>query len=152
MMFVMVALGYGPSMDRNTTQPPQFADLPLPELLRQLSSDTATLVRQEVQLARAELTETGKKAAKSATGFGAAAIFGLGAFGALTATLIALIALALPLWVAALIVTIVYGLVAFVAAMSGKKALADVAPPVPQTVASVKEDVDAVRAGVARGR
>jgi uncharacterized membrane protein len=140
-------------MDRKPTQPPPppYAELPLPDLLRQLSTDTATLVRQEVQLARAELTETGKKAAKSATGFGAAAIFGLGAFGALTATLIAVIALALPVWVAALIVTIVYGVVAFVAALSGKKALAEVAPPA-QTVESVKEDVNAVRAGVARGR
>jgi len=139
-------------MDRNAPPPPPNSDRSLPELLRQLSTDTATLVRQEVQLARAELTETGKKAAKSATGFGAAAIFGLGAFGALTTALIAVIALALPVWVAALIVTAVYGIVAFVAAQSGKKALADVAPAVPQTVATLKEDVNAVRAGVARGR
>ncbi|GAC1303182.1 MAG: phage holin family protein [Vulcanimicrobiaceae bacterium] len=138
-------------MDRNTPNPPQYADLPLPELLRQLSSDTATLVRQEVQLARAELTDTGKKAAKSAVGFGAAALFGLGAFGALTAALIAVIALALPVWVAALIVTVIYAVVAFVAAQSGKKALTDVTP-VPETIASVKDDVNAVRAGVARGR
>lgn len=139
-------------MDRNATHQPTYAELSLPELLRQLSSDTATLVRQEVELARAELTATGKKAARSGVDFGAAAIFGLGAFGALTATLIAAIALALPVWVAALIVTIVYGIVAAVAAMQGKKALADVAPPVPQTVETLRDDVAAVRAGVARGR
>lgn len=140
-------------MDSNPTHtPPPYADLSLPDLLRQLSSDTATLVRQEVQLARAELSETGKKAGKSAAGFGTAAIFGLGAFGALTTTLIAVIALALPVWVAALIVTVVYAIVAFVGAQSGKKALTDAAPTVPQTVATVKEDVEAVRAGVARGR
>jgi len=139
-------------MDRNTTHQPPYADLTLPDLLRQLSTDTATLVRQEVQLARAELTDTGKKAAKSGVGFGAAAVFGLGAFAALTTTLIALIALALPVWLAALIVTIVYGVVAYVAAMQGKKALADVPAPVPQTIATLKDDVEAVRAGVSRGR
>lgn len=139
-------------MEHNTPHQPPYAELSLPELLRQLSTDTATLVRQEVQLARAELAQTGKKAAKGGIGFGAAAIFGLGAFGALTATLIAVIALALPVWVAALIVTVIYGIVAFVAALQGKKAIAEVAPPVPQTVATLKDDVRAVRAGVARGR
>ncbi|GAC1312115.1 MAG: phage holin family protein [Vulcanimicrobiaceae bacterium] len=139
-------------MEHDSKNPPPYAERSLPDLLRQLSTDTATLVRQEVQLARAELEETGKKAAKSGVGFGAAAIFGLGAFGALTTTLIAVIALALPVWVAALTVTVIYGVVAFVAALSGKKALADVAPPVPQTIATIKEDVAAVRAGAARGR
>lgn len=137
-------------MERNL--PPPYADVPLPELLRQLSSDTATLVRQEMQLARAELTEKGKIAAASGTGFGAAAIFGLGAFGALTAAFVALVALWLPLWAAALIIAVVYGIVAAVAAQRGKKALDEIGAPVPQTTQSVKEDVEAVRAGVRRAR
>lgn len=138
-------------MDRNTPPPP-FADMALPDLLRQLSTDTATLVRQEVQLARAEVSEKGKKVAKSATGFGLAAAMGLGAFAAITTMLIALLALVLPVWAAALIVAIVYGIVAFLGVQAGKKALADVTPAVPQTVDSLKEDVNAVRAGVQRGR
>lgn len=138
-------------MDRNAK--PTYADVPLPDLLRQLSTDTATLVRQEIQLARVELTAKGKQAGKSAVGFGTAAVAGLGAFGALTAFLIALIAVWLPVWAAALIVTIVYAIVAFVGVQSGKKALQDVGSPVPeQTVETVKEDVDAVRAGVRRAR
>jgi len=132
---------------------PEYANLPLPELLRQLSTDTATLVRQEMQLARAEITQKGKQAQSSLTGFGTAALAGLGAFGALTAFFIALLALWMPVWLAALIVTVIYGVVAFVAARSGKKALEEVGSPVPtQTVETVKEDVDAVRAGVRRAR
>jgi hypothetical protein len=137
-------------MERNA--PPPYAELPLPELLRQLSTDVATLVRQEMQLARAELVQKGKIVAASGVGFGVAALLGLGAFGALTATIIALFALWLPLWAAALIVTLLYAAGAAIGALSGKKALADFGAPVPQTVDSIKEDVDAVRAGVRRAR
>ena len=137
-------------MERNT--PPQYADLSLPELLRQLSADTATLVRQEMQLARAEISQKGKVVAASGVGFGAAAVLGLGAFGALTATLIALLAVWLPVWAAALIVTVIYAVGAAIGAQAGKKALANFGAPVPQTVESVKEDVEAVRAGVRRAR
>ena len=136
-------------MDRK----PQYADLPLPELLRQLSTDTATLVRQEIQLARVELTGKAKVAGRSATFFGAAAVLGFGAFLAVTACAIAALALVLQLWAAALVVTAVYAAGAVAAALAGKRSLAAVAPPVPErTVESVKADVDAVRAGVSRGR
>jgi hypothetical protein len=68
---------------------PAYEHQPIPELLRQLSANAATLIRQEVQLARAELTQNSKKAGKSVQLFGTSATFGLGAFGALTATIIA---------------------------------------------------------------
>ncbi len=137
-------------MERKT---PLYADMPLPDLLRQLSTDTATLVRQEIALARAELTEKAKQVIAPAGLFGTAAIAALGAFGAFTAFLIALIALVVPLWASALIVTVAYAAVAAFGALSGKQALAKVSSPVPQqTVASVKEDVEAVRTGVRRGR
>jgi len=132
---------------------PAGAERPLPELLKQLASDTATLVRQEIELARAELSAKARDAGQSAGMFGAAAIFALGAFGALTACAIAAIALVVPLWAAALIVAIVYGIVAAVAAVRGRDAIKKVSSPVPeQTVETVREDVDAVRAGVRRGR
>ncbi len=138
-------------MDRKP--PPPYADMPLPDLLRQLSTDTATLVRQEIALARAELTDKAKKVGGAAGMFGTAAVAGLGAFGAFTALLIALLALVVPLWAAALIVTVVYGLVAAIAALGGKKKLEAITPPLPeQTVQSVKDDVEAVRAGVRRAR
>jgi hypothetical protein len=131
---------------------PAYADESFPELLRRLSTDTALLVRQEVALARAELTATAKRATAPAAAFGTAAALGIGAFGALTATLIALLALVLPLWAAAALVTIAYGLGAFVAVQNGKQKLASIGAPIPQTVESVQEDVEAVRAGVRRAR
>jgi hypothetical protein len=75
--------------------------------------------------------------------FGSAAMLGLGAFGAFTAMLIALFALIVPLWIAALIVTVVYGAIALVLAQSGKKKLKEAAPLVPeQTAQTVKEDIE----------
>lgn len=131
---------------------PVGAERPLPELLRQLATDTATLVRQEMELARAELSQKGKQAAASGGMFGAAAAFGIGAFGALTAAIIAALALIMPLWAAALVVTAIYAGVAAIAALRGKAALKKLAPPVPeQTVASIRQDVETVRAGVKRG-
>ncbi len=133
-------------------KPPPYADLPLPDLLRQLSTDTATLIRQEIALARAEVTEILKKVTASAAMFGVAAVGAIGAFGAFTAFLILVIALVIPAWAAALIVTVLYGIVAAAGALAGKKSLENVSPVPQQTVDTVKEDVAAVRAGVRRGR
>jgi len=112
----------------------------IPDLLKQLSEDTSTLVKQELELARAELTEQGKRAGKGAGMLGGGALFGLGAFGALTACLIALIATATATWVAALIVAAVYGAIAAVLAMRGKNEIQEATPPAPQTVDTLKED------------
>ena len=112
----------------------------IPDLLKQLSEDTSTLVKQELELARAELTEQGKRAGKGAGMLGGGALFGLGAFGALTACIIALIATATATWVAALIVAAVYGAIAAVLAMRGKNEIQEATPPAPQTVDTLKED------------
>jgi len=116
------------------------SDASIGELLKRLSEETATLVRQEMQLARAELVEKGKQAGKGAGLLGASTLLALGAFGALTAMLIALIALALPVWASALIVAIVYGIAAALAAANGKKKIEAAIPPVPQTTETLKED------------
>jgi uncharacterized membrane protein YqjE len=132
---------------------PAEADRSIPELLQKLASETSLLVRQEIELARAELMRTAKEAARPATAFGVAAIFALGAFGALTALLIVAIAVALPAWAAALIVTVLYGVVAAVAVNSGRSTMRKVGSPVPkQTIETINEDVRAVRSGIARGR
>ena len=80
---------------------------PTSELLKQLSDQTTTLVRQEIELAKLELQEKGKKAGMGAGMFGGAGVLGLYAVGALTATIILALATFLPGWVAALIVTVV---------------------------------------------
>ena len=117
-------------------------DRPIGELLRQLSQETATLVRQEIDLAKAEVTEKGKKAGMGAGMFGAAGIVGFLALGALTAFLILALNEFLPAWAAALIVTVVYAAIAGVLAMQGKEKVREASPPVPeQTVETVKEDI-----------
>lgn len=113
------------------------------ELLKQLTEQTTTLVRKEIELAKAELTEKGKKAGAGAGMFGGAALFGVFAFAALTTCLIALLDLALPLWAAALIVMAVYTAIAGVLALQGRKQVRQATPPVPeQAVESTKEDVE----------
>jgi uncharacterized membrane protein YqjE len=112
------------------------------ELLRELSQETSTLVRQEVQLAKVELTEKAKQAGKGGGLLAGAAVMGLALLGAFTAFLIAVLALVVPVWLSALIVTVLYGVIAAVLALAGKKALQQAAPPQPeQTIDSLKEDV-----------
>jgi uncharacterized membrane protein YqjE len=112
----------------------------LPDLLKQLSTETSTLVKQELDLAKAELAQQGKRAGLGAGFIGGGALFGLGAFGAFTTMLIALLGLAMDTWIAALIVTVVYGAIAGVLAMRGKNKIQEAAPPAQQTVETLKED------------
>ena len=114
---------------------------PTSELLKQLTDQTTRLVKQEIELAKLELQEKGKKAGVGAGMFGGAGALGLYALGALTATIILALATFLPGWVAALIVTVVYGAVAGVLALRGKAQVKQATPPVPeQAVETTKED------------
>ena len=114
---------------------------PTGELLKQLSDQTTALVKQEIELAKLELQEKGKKAGVGAGMFGGAGAVGLYALGALTATIILALATFLPGWVAALIVTVVYGAIAGVLALRGKAEIKQATPPVPeQAVETTKED------------
>ncbi len=129
------------------------SDQSIAELTRQLSEQTKTLVRQEVELAKAELGEKGKRAGLGAGMFGGAGLFGLFAFAALTACLILALAEAMDPWLAALIVTVVYAAIAGVLALSGKKKVQEAAPAVPeQTVETVKEDVAHTKQRAQAGR
>jgi uncharacterized membrane protein YqjE len=112
------------------------------ELFKQLSDDLSTLVRQELKLAQVEMTEKGKRAGMGVGMFGGAGIVALLALGTLTACLVAALATGMEVWLAALIVTVVYGALAGGLALMGKNRVTEATPPVPeQTVESVKEDV-----------
>jgi apolipoprotein N-acyltransferase len=112
------------------------------ELFKQLSDDMSTLVRQELRLAQAEMTQKGKEAGLGVGMFGAAGILGLTAFFILTACVIAALATGIAVWLATLIVAVVYGAVAAVLGVVGKERVSQAAPPIPQqTVQTVKEDV-----------
>ncbi len=118
------------------------SDRPVGELLRELSEQTTTLVRQELELAKLELTEKGKRAGIGAGMFGGAGAIGFYALGALTACLILALATAVTGWLAALIIAAVYGAVAGGLALAGKSKVQQAVPPVPeQATDSVKEDV-----------
>lgn len=136
------------------TPDPELKELPIGELMKQLASETSTLVRQELDLAKAEMAEKGKQAGKGAGLLGAGTIVGLLALGALTAFLIALIQTAVDhTWLAALIVTLIYAAIAGVLALTGKKEVQEATPPVPeQTVQTVKEDVEWAKTQTPSGR
>jgi len=115
---------------------------PLGELLKQLSEETTRLVHQELELAKAELTQKGRQAGIGAGLFGAAGAIGLLALAALTTCFILALDAVLPAWLAALLVAVVYAAVAAVLAMQGRAKVKQAVPPVPeQTIETVKEDV-----------
>jgi hypothetical protein len=112
------------------------------DLLTRLSRETTTLVRQELDLAKAEMTVKAKEGGKGAGFLGGAGVAGLLTLGTLTAALVGLLDRAMAFWVAALIVGLIWGAVAAVLALQGRNKLQEATPPVPeQTQQSVKEDV-----------
>jgi Putative Actinobacterial Holin-X, holin superfamily III len=124
-------------------QDSELSDRSTADLLKQLSDQTAALVRQELDLAKAELAVKGKRAGLGVGMFGGAGMFGLYAAGALTACLVLALATAVTGWLAALIVAAIYGAAGAVLALAGKSKVQQAVPPVPeQTVESVKEDVE----------
>jgi hypothetical protein len=120
----------------------ELTDRSTGELLKRLSDETTTLVKQEIELLKAELAAKAKPAGMGAGMFGGAGLFGLGAFLALTGFFIALLDGAVPIWAAALIVAAVYAAIAGVLAMTGRQKVREATPVAPeQTIESVKEDV-----------
>jgi uncharacterized membrane protein YqjE len=123
------------------------------ELLKELSDHTTTLVRQEIELAKAELGEKGKKAGLGAGMFGGAGLFAVLALAALTTCVIVALDSAMPLWLAALIPAVIYAAAAAVLALQGRSKVQEAGPPVPeQTAESVKEDVQWAKTQAKSGR
>jgi hypothetical protein len=126
---------------------------PLGELLKQLSEETTRLVRQEIELAKAELTQKGKQAGLGAGLFGAAGAIGFLALAALTTCFILALDAAMPAWLAALLVAVVYGGIAAVLALRGRAKVRQATPPLPdQTIETVKEDVQWAKTQMPSGK
>jgi predicted lipid-binding transport protein (Tim44 family) len=124
--------GHGKELRGNSTS----------ELVKQLSEQTSTLIRQELELAKTELTEKGKSIGIGAGMFGGAGLVGMLALGALTACFILALSEGMAGWLAALIVAVIYAAVAGVIALIGRNRVKEGVPPAPeQTIESVKEDV-----------
>jgi hypothetical protein len=119
------------------------------ELLTVVSRDLSALIRQEVELAKAEVTDSAKKAGKGAGFLGGAAVAGY----------FALLFLSICIWWAlghlitnawsALVLAVVYGVVALVLARRGRAKLQEV-PGMPQTAATVKEIPPTLKPGGTR--
>ena len=121
---------------------PAQSDRPIGELLKQLSQETTTLVRQEIELAKAEMSQKGKRAGLGAGMFGGAGVAGLMALVALTIAAIAALDTGMPTWLAAVIVGVVWSAVAGLLALQGKQKVQAATPPAPeQAIESTKEDV-----------
>lgn len=124
------------------TREAQLSQASVGELVKQLSEQTSRLARQEVELAKAELGEKGKRAGLGAGMFGAAGFFGLFGFGVLVAAAVLGLATAVAAWLSALIVAAVLAVVAGGLALQGKTKVQQATPPLPeQATESVKEDV-----------
>jgi hypothetical protein len=148
----------------NETRQAQLRSESMTDLVRQLADETKTLVkqelelaraeagrvgdgvltlaRQELQLAKAEMSEKGRKPGAGAGLIGVAGGLALLAGGALTAFLILALDGVMPNWLAALLVGAAYAAAAAVLFFVGQKRVEEAGPLVPeQTVNSVKEDV-----------
>lgn len=117
----------------------------LAELISRLSEQTSRLVRDELKLARAEMTATAKQGGVGAGLLGAGGVLAAYGFAALIATAIIALALVLPAWAAALIVTAVLFIAAAIAALVGKKKVQDLSLTPERTIDSVQEDIAEVK-------
>lgn len=118
-------------------------DEPLGEVARDLTRDLSLLVRQEIELAKAEMSQKGRIAAPGLGMIGGAGLTALAAAGALTAALVLALSIVLDAWLAALIVGVVLAAVAYVLARQGKERVEEAGAPIPeQTIETVKEDVE----------
>jgi hypothetical protein len=122
------------------------------DLLKHLSEQTATLVRQELELAKAEMQQKGKRAGVGIGLIGGGGVLALAAVGALTATLILLLGEWMDAWIAALIVTVVYAAGAALLALRGKEKVSEATPPIPEeTIDTVKEDAQWAKTQISSG-
>ena len=130
---------YDASYDPSLTPSERQAEAnTLGDLLTEVSRDVSTLMRQEVELAKAEIRESAKRAGRGAGLLGGAGVAGM----------LALVFLSIALWWglgylmgnawSAVIVAVLWGVVALILALTGKKQIEEVAG-VPQTVETVKE-------------
>lgn len=132
--------------------PPDPSAAPAPseastaELFTRLTDQSRQLVRDEIRLAQAETQRKVKHGVAGVAGLGVAGVLALYGVGLLLATAVLGLAQAVDAWLAALIVTVVVLAIAAVAALVGKKQVAEAAPPVPQqAVEGIKQDVETLK-------
>jgi len=121
-------------------------DRSLGQVFSDLSSELSTLMKQELELAKAELKQEVGQVGKGAGLLGGAGLAGWLALLFLSLALMFLLDNWLPIEAAALITTGVWALVAGALALIGRTELRDANPQLPQTQQTLKEDVKWARA------
>jgi F0F1-type ATP synthase assembly protein I len=124
---------------------------PLGELLSEVTSQLQALMRKEIELAKVETKAQIDRGVKGAAAFAAAGVVGLLAAILLSFAAAWGLAAVMPTGLAFLIVAVVFGAVAGVLALQGKKKLATFSPVPERTVETVKEDVQAAKDALQRG-
>ena len=108
------------------------------KLVTDLSEQVSRLVRDELRLARLELTRKGKRAGFGAGLFGAAGMTAFFGGATLVAAVILLLALVLPAWAAAALVAVVLFIVAAVLGLIGKNQVKQATPPMPDAAPAAR--------------
>ena len=119
-------------------------DRSLGELISEVTGDLSTLMRQELELAKAELAQTASRAGKGAGMLGGAAVAGYFVLLFLSLALWWAIGTATGLGWSALIVAVIWGIIAAVLAAMGRKSLRDIRG-LPKTADTVKRIPDALK-------
>ena len=115
-------------------------------LVHDLSQQIPDLIRSELRLAQAEVAEKGKRAGLGIGMFSAAGLLAFFGIAGLLTTVILVLDLVMPTWVAALVVTLVILAAAGAVALAGKKQVEQAAPPLPErAVEGVKEDIATIK-------
>jgi hypothetical protein len=128
------------------SQVPPSQERPTGELVKELSEQVSALVREELKLAKLEMTRKGKRAGVGAGMLGGGGLVTLYAVGCLIACVILAISQALAAWLSALIAGVALLAVAGAMALAGKSRLQEATPPVPEeAVGSVKADVEEIK-------
>ncbi|MFG6504064.1 phage holin family protein [Microbacterium sp. P05] len=131
-------------MSDATPSEQKAANQSLGELLGEVTSDLSTLMRQELALAKAELSQSASRAGKGAGLLGGAGYAALMAVFFLTVALWWALGLLVNLGWSAVIVAVLWGIVAAVLYQSGRKKLKEV-QGAPKTVETIKRIPDAVK-------
>ncbi|MFE7509978.1 phage holin family protein [Streptomyces sp. NPDC057540] len=125
---------------------PDHTEASVGDLVSRASQQVAELVREEMRLARAEMSRKGRRYGVGGGLFGGAGLLGLLAAQALVVALIAALALVLPLWAAGLTAAALLAAVAALTAAVGRSQIAKAGAPVPeQAIDSVKADVAEIK-------
>ena len=120
------------------------ADPSLSELVSQLTEQTSRLVRDEVELAKTELSASAKHVGIGAGLLGGAGVLAFLGLATLVAAAVAALALVVDVWLAALIVGLALLVIAGIGGQRGKKQVDQAGPP-ERTIENVKKDIAEIR-------